>query len=173
MTVVLASFTLERPLIDKSFKRRILVPEGKYVAAPCRATGTAPLVVTWTRKGQQAAQRGTSLSLDEVTFQDGGMYTCTVKNPAGEVQETTFLYVGKMSFRDWDNVGCLCVPCVPCVRACVRACVCVCVCACVPCVRACMCVCMRACVCKYTHVYVCGEEDAVGWVGVEWVNASP
>ena len=89
----------ELPKIDfENFEPMNRVQEGRNAFVNCRALGTFPMITNWYRGGKPVVvekQRGNMLKITDATMYDTGRYSCTVKNPAGEVTADTYVQIRK------------------------------------------------------------------------------
>lgn len=68
------------------------VEENENITLPCKAAGFPRPVITWYRNGHMIENRRQvrkgKLVLNEIQFEDRGLYTCTAENILGKVQLT-------------------------------------------------------------------------------------
>lgn len=82
--------------------KEVTVDEGEHLVLSCQASGTSPLVFTWSYKGDggnmphpsYTANDG-SLHIDHVTASARGRYTCEVRNAAGSAKYETNVDISK------------------------------------------------------------------------------
>ncbi|KAK3720040.1 hypothetical protein QZH41_015445 [Actinostola sp. cb2023] len=88
----------ERPTINrKIFHSVIRAQEGRTVAMSCYASGTAPLLVTWSKRDSTLSSFSSPTTnryfIYSVGVSDTGVYICTIRNPAGVTTALVRLYV--------------------------------------------------------------------------------
>lgn len=73
-----------------------LIEEGTKAVISCEALSNPPSIITWTRalmtlpKGRSTVHNGT-LSIQDFSMADSGMYVCTARNKLGSVSSFTTL----------------------------------------------------------------------------------
>ncbi|KAK3736501.1 hypothetical protein QZH41_000873 [Actinostola sp. cb2023] len=86
----------DRPTI-KSFQSVIRVQEGQSAVMSCYASGTFPLLVTWSKMSSRLTHRiphnYNQYRIPSVGVSDTGVYICTIRNPAGVTTALVRLYV--------------------------------------------------------------------------------
>ena len=67
------------------------VKEKQNVSLPCKATGFPPPVITWYKDGRVIREdrkqfKKRRLEINNILFEEHGIYTCTAENLLGRVQ---------------------------------------------------------------------------------------
>jgi len=80
---------------EETFEPVNRIPEGGKAVVNCLASGSLPVITNWYRGGELVLekQRGNMLEITDATMYDTGRYVCTVKNPAGEATEETYVQI--------------------------------------------------------------------------------
>ena len=81
-----------------------MVKEKQNVTLPCKAAGFPPPVITWYKNGHVIDEdrrhfKERNLEIEEIKFEERGIYTCTAENLMGRVQLSVNVTVKGMNQR--------------------------------------------------------------------------
>ncbi|KAL3079001.1 hypothetical protein niasHS_014783 [Heterodera schachtii] len=88
---------IRAPTLSRKGILTINVTEGGPLLISCGVIGTGKEIgeqIQWTYNGRPLAGEGPTKSIGQVTRAQGGNYTCTVKNKAGNASSTVMVHVG-------------------------------------------------------------------------------
>ena len=99
-TINIRSLT-DGPIVQPfSFAKKLKV--GQKTSVPCVASGTEPFQFSWTKNGLpvtsthielQGSDVSSMLIFKPIKEEDGGEYTCLVKNPVGSASHSAVLFI--------------------------------------------------------------------------------